>query len=1080
MQLLARRLCIRHLVMVLAVLCSLTMGTGCFEAQTQAVPSEFQPSCPRELTENAAPCTLVLSPAETKSLHLVVWPGSVRRLTVEQVSNAVEVRSRAASSPPPGDSEPYTNKAGTHSKISILVTAASTGGSEVRLTNPSNKPATVHVIAEPPRPSTADDAKRADAEALFAHAEVLRAGRDPAQVNNALAAYDQAIALWRGIGDQAALARALIWKAMLVAFSQGKLADAKPIAGEALALVQFLDIAEAASCWKNAAFIDAGLADYDAAGKEYDRALNLFEQDGDLLNQEAALDGEARMARQLGNNENALNYAQRGLVIAKAIPDETRQLRMEAEIGAIYLTEGDFEPAYDFYEQALALLATIHDAPTEGFVWADMGVLYTRLHDFDRARDALDQALAYWRTGPWDPSGFGQVGTLVTYGDLLSEEGKPKEARKVFQQGLELAQLHSQLQSEIYLRSGIGATYLDEGDLTRAEDAFEQARQSASQLGQGDALAELYCSLGDLNSRRREWTKAENGYQQCRQAAVAAKQEYQGIQAEASLARVAYETDDLPQALQHADAAIGAIESVRGQLPEQDLKTSFFSSMHAYYDLDIAISMRLDKEYPGEGYAWKAFLVGERARSRSLLDRVTAANNPQARAASPALLAQYDAVERKLRGLEAASRNSPQRAQQISASIARLSVEEHQLHQEIVAGNKSEAVPSTTQPLSLQSLEEKLPDAHSVLVEYWTGTEASYAWSISRTGMHSFRLPPASQIDQDISALRNTILATASRDPQLSAEQRASLQPAIESRRRKLGLKVSATLFPPGLLPAAPSTVLVVGDGSILSAPMAALRIDSQTTRPASFISEPSATIFSLLEAKSAPAHPIRVAVFTDGPVQRMVASNAEPTDRGSGGATPGGFAPLPYTSTEAESIKAIFGPVSTRVFTGTAVSLSGLQQLDWNTFSVGHFAMHAALNTRYAELTGLAGHSANASPDSMLWYSDICRVHMPLDLVILSACNTALGEAVPGEGFVGLTQAFFSAGSQRVLGTLWPVDDQATSEWMRRFYLALRSTRSPARAMAMAQREMAADPQWKAPYYWAGFVLAGDWRPLP
>jgi CHAT domain-containing protein len=698
-----------------------------------------------------------------------------------------------------------------------------------------------------------------------------------------------------------------------------------------------------------------------------------------------------------------------------------------------------------------------------------MGVLYTRLHDFDRARDALDQALAYWRTGPWDPSGFGQVGTLVTYGNLLLEEGKPKEARKIFQQGLELAQLHSQLQSEIYLRSGIGATYMDEGDLARAEEAFEQARQSASQLGQGDALAELYCALGDLGARRSEWTKAEHVYQQCRQAAVAARQEYQGIRAEASLARVAYETDDLPKALQHADAAIGAIESVRGQLPEQDLKTSFFSSMHAYYDMDIAISMRLDKQYPGEGYAWKAFLVAERARSRSLLDRVTAANSPQAPAASPALLAQYDAVERRLRGLEAASRNSPQRAHQISASIARLSAEEHQLHQEIVAGNKSEAVLSPAQPLSLQSLEDKLPDAHSVLVEYWTGTEASYAWTITRTGMHSFRLPPASQIDQDISALRSAILATASRDPQLSAEQRAALQPAIESRRRKLAQRVSATLFPPGLLPAAPSTVLVVGDGSILSAPLAALRIESQATRPTSFISEPSATIFSLLQAKSAPAHPMRLAVFTDGPVERTVASNTEPAGRGSGG-----LAALPFTSNEAESIEAIFGPLSTRVFTGTAVSLSGLQGLDWNNFSVGHFAMHAALNTRYAELTGLAGHSANASSDSMLWYSDICRVHMPLDLVVLSACNTALGEVVPGEGFVGLTQAFFSAGSQRVLGTLWPVDDQATSEWMRRFYLALRSTRS------LAQREMAADPQWNAPYYWAGFVLAGDWRPLP
>jgi CHAT domain-containing protein/tetratricopeptide (TPR) repeat protein len=1074
----ASRLCIRHRMMVLGVLCSLAMVTGRLEAQTASVAAPGpEPSCQLELNENAGPCDLSLSPGETKSLHLAIPADAVRRLTIEQVRNAVEVRSRALSSPPLSGSEPYSNKAGIHSRISILVTAAS-AGNEVRITNPSNKPATVRVIAEPPHATTPDDAKQADAEASFAHAEALRATRDPAQVNDALSAYDHAIAGWRSVGDQAALARALIWKAMVVAFSQGKPAAAKPIAREALDLVQSLDVAEAANCWKIAGFIDASLADYDAAGKEYDTALSLFEKDGDLLNQEAALDGKARMARQLGNNEDALNYAQRALVIAKAIPDETRQMRIDAEIGAIYLTEGEFEPAYDFYEQALALLATIHEAPTEGFVWSDMGVLYTRLHDFDRARDALDQALAYWRTGPWDPSAFGQVGTLITYGNLLSEEGKPKEARKVFLQGLDLAKLHSQLQSEIYLLSGIGATYLDEGDLPRAEEAFEQARQSASQLGQGDALAELYCALGDLNSRRSEWAKAEHVYQQCRQAAGAAKQEYQSIQAEASLARVAYETDDMPKALQHADAAIGAIESVRGQLSEQDLKTSFFSSMHAYYDLDIAISMRLDKEHPSEGYAWKAFLVGERARSRSLLDRVTAANSPRPGAASPALLAQYDAVQRKLRALEAASRTSPQRAHEISASIAQLSVEEHQLHQEIVADNRP--APSSSQPLSLQSLEEKLPDAHSALVEYWTGTEASYAWGITRTGMRSFRLPPASQIDQDISALRHTILASASRDSQLSAEQRAALEPAIESQRHKLSLKVSAALFPPGLLPAAPSTVLVVGDGSILSAPLAALRIESQTARPISFLSEPSATIFSLLEANSAAAHPMRVAVFADGQLQRNVASNTEPNDRGGGGAVAGRFAPLPFTSNEAESIEAIFGPTSTRVFTGTAVSLRGLQELDWNNFSVGHFAMHAALNTRYAELTGLAGHSAKGSSDSMLWYSDICRVHMPLDLVVLSACNTALGEAVPGEGFVGLTQAFFSAGSQRVLGTLWPVDDQATSEWMRRFYLALRSTRSPATALGMAQREMAADPRWKAPYYWAGFVLAGDWRPLP
>ena len=115
-----------------------------------------------------------------------------------------------------------------------------------------------------------------------------------------------------------------------------------------------------------------------------------------------------------------------------------------------------------------------------------------------------------------------------------------------------------------------------------------------------------------------------------------------------------------------------------------------------------------------------------------------------------------------------------------------------------------------------------------------------------------------------------------------------------------------------------------------------------------------------------------------------------------------------------------------------------------------------------------------------MLWYGDVCRLHARLDLVVLSACNTALGESLPGEGLMGLTQAFFAAGAQRALGTLWEVDDQATNQWMRHYYLALRETHSPHRGSAQAQQAMAADAQWSALYYWAGFVLAGDWRPLP
>jgi CHAT domain-containing protein len=106
--------------------------------------------------------------------------------------------------------------------------------------------------------------------------------------------------------------------------------------------------------------------------------------------------------------------------------------------------------------------------------------------------------------------------------------------------------------------------------------------------------------------------------------------------------------------------------------------------------------------------------------------------------------------------------------------------------------------------------------------------------------------------------------------------------------------------------------------------------------------------------------------------------------------------------------------------------------------------------------------------------------MQIPLELVVLSACDSANGENIPGEGLVGLSEAFFRAGSQRVLGSIWPADDEATSILMSHFYARLGANRSPAAALREAQRTVAAMERFRAPYYWAGFALSGDWRKLP
>ena len=108
----------------------------------------------------------------------------------------------------------------------------------------------------------------------------------------------------------------------------------------------------------------------------------------------------------------------------------------------------------------------------------------------------------------------------------------------------------------------------------------------------------------------------------------------------------------------------------------------------------------------------------------------------------------------------------------------------------------------------------------------------------------------------------------------------------------------------------------------------------------------------------------------------------------------------------------------------------------------------------------------------------DIYGLRAPVDLVVLSACQTALGKDVRGEGLLGLTRGFMYAGASSVVASLWKVDDEATAELMRQFYTnMLRKGMTPADALRAAQNSIRQRPEWQAPYYWAGFTLQGEYR---
>jgi CHAT domain-containing protein len=322
--------------------------------------------------------------------------------------------------------------------------------------------------------------------------------------------------------------------------------------------------------------------------------------------------------------------------------------------------------------------------------------------------------------------------------------------------------------------------------------------------------------------------------------------------------------------------------------------------------------------------------------------------------------------------------------------------------------------------------------------------------------------------------------------------------------------KLSRMLLTPVALEIRGKRLLIVSDGALQYIPFAALfspQSGSEQEVPLitshEIVELPSASTVSLLrrQASSRKIAPKGVVVLADPVfdshdlrVRGASESPDTPVDSSGGGerfvlersahevgAYRGGFLPrLLFSRREAQAISAAAPGDTTRVLDFDAnkarVVNSGLKN-----YRIVHLATHGLLDSEHPDLSGLVfslldreGHEE----DGFVRLHDIYNLELNADLVVLSACQTALGKQVDGEGLVGLARGFMYAGAPRVMASLWNVDDEATSDLMGKFYEnLLKRHQTPAQALRTAQQWMRRQPRWRAAYYWAGFVLLGEWK---
>ena len=410
---------------------------------------------------------------------------------------------------------------------------------------------------------------------------------------------------------------------------------------------------------------------------------------------------------------------------------------------------------------------------------------------------------------------------------------------------------------------------------------------------------------------------------------------------------------------------------------------------------------------------------------------------------------------------------------------------------QVAIRNASPAYAALTQPqpLDVKGIQQQL-DPDTVLLEYSLGEKRSYLWLVSQTSLKSYELPP----DEKISKLAQTVYQS------LTARS-----PQADEVFRRSAVELGQMILAPAVAEFGTKRFVVVADGPLQYVPFAALSV-AKEYRPLvtdhEVVSIPSASSLAvqrqtLANRKPAPkglavlADPVfslndaRLKVTNRAPEASVSAASTNNTriiEHLSGG--PGGqlaIRRLPFTRQEAEKILAEapaganFKALDFRA--NRTVATSG----ELSQYRYIHFATHGYLDTARSGLSAivLSMIDEHGNPqDGFLRVHDIYNLNLPAELVVLSACETGLGKDVKGEGLDGLTRAFMYAGARRLIVSLWNVNDKATAALMQRLYAEmLKSHKTPAAALRAAQIELMRTRQWQSPYYWAAFVMQGEWK---
>lgn len=1060
----------------------------------------------------------MLAGGEAHSYHIEAISGSRLLVTVDQRGIDLVVEVRQADGKPLIAVDSPTDSEGPES---VLIPPEASGPLEIRVLSPSPgvAPGKYTIRLEELAVATPGERERLEAERLMTEAAARNREGGPEGKQLAAARYEEAVLRWQSLGRRQEEARCQLAlggiatalgrpQPALEHFQQALdlavgLADepgqAAAWSGIGLARTAMGDTAGAAAAQRQALVLERRLGrpyeegktlnnlgfalhsqgDLRAALGFYQQALDVFQRAGEQgLWKAIVLHNLAGIYISLGEPDAALTSSRQVLELQRAIGDRRGEARNLVNLGVLYGNLGEFGQALEAYASALALFRPSGDRLGEAMLLQNRGVAYYGLGDFQRALADLEQALAIRRDAG---DRKGESLTEINIGNIHWRLGELGPALDCARRAAAVANAASDRRGEMLARVLVARVDIAAGDPAAALSELAAALGLAHLLEDRLNEASIRQLTGEAHLALGQPGEAAKALAEAVDLARAVRNPARLIASLTALAHAERRQDRPADARPRVAEALRLIEASRTTETDPDLRASFLAAQRSAFELAIDLSMELERRQPGRGFAEEALAISERARARSLLDLLQEARadvregvDPRLRDRERGLLVRLNAKAGQQAGLLSRPATA-ERRQAADEEIRSVLDELAQVEAEIRKSSPRYAA-LTQPPLATSAEIRGLLDGESLLLEYSLGEERSFLWAVDQTSVAGFELPPRAQIEAAARAVYDRLAVLSTRDAELEQAAAALGRMLLGPVAGRLGTR----------------RLIIVADGELQYIPFGMLPAPEETPVPLlarhEVVNAPSASMVALERrlARRAPASGA-VAVLADpvfDPEDPRVAQHGGKTSAAGPGlrsAEPAArLLRLPWTRREAEAIVAVAPAGRSLLALDFRASRATAESPELSRYRIVHFATHGIIDSRTPALSGLmlSRVSERGQPqEGFLGLRDIYNLRLGAELVVLSGCETALGQQVRGEGLVGLTQGFLYSGARQVVASLWRIEDRATAELMSRFYQGLLvDGLSPAAALRRAQLAIRDDKRWRSPYYWSGFVLQGDW----